>query len=140
MEDIKILVIDDEKNILESIKMVLTYEYYKVETASSGLDGIDLFINHGRLGQNDRGSYDTLTPGAGKHHSASFHDTYPFIALSTIFSYSNRASRASGALYLPAWSNSAIRPSSSLNLSFSPFSARSKNTSSYLSSPYLDFS
>ncbi len=43
MEDIKILVIDDEKNILESIKMVLTYENYKVETASSGLDGIDLF-------------------------------------------------------------------------------------------------
>jgi len=43
MEDIKILVIDDEKNILESIKMVLTYENYKVETAGSGLDGIDLF-------------------------------------------------------------------------------------------------
>ncbi len=43
MEDIKILVIDDEKNILESIKMVLTYENYKVETASSGLDGVELF-------------------------------------------------------------------------------------------------
>ena len=43
IKDIKILVIDDEKNILESIKMVLTYENYKVETAASGLDGIDLF-------------------------------------------------------------------------------------------------
>jgi two-component system, NtrC family, nitrogen regulation response regulator NtrX len=43
MEDIKIIVIDDEKNILESIKMVLTYENYKVETAGSGLDGIELF-------------------------------------------------------------------------------------------------
>jgi len=43
LKDIKILVIDDEKNILESIKMVLTYENYKVETAGSGLDGIDLF-------------------------------------------------------------------------------------------------
>jgi len=43
MEDIKILVIDDEKNILESIKMVLTYEDYKVETAGSGLDGLELF-------------------------------------------------------------------------------------------------
>ena len=43
MEDIKILVIDDEKNILESIKMVLTYENYKVETAGSGLDGVELF-------------------------------------------------------------------------------------------------
>lgn len=39
----KILVIDDEKNILESIKMVLNYENYKVETAGSGLDGVDLF-------------------------------------------------------------------------------------------------
>lgn len=39
----KILVIDDEKNILESIKMVLNYENYKVETAGSGLDGLDLF-------------------------------------------------------------------------------------------------
>ncbi len=43
MEDAKILVIDDEKNILESIKMVLTYENYPVETTNSGLDGIDLF-------------------------------------------------------------------------------------------------
>jgi two-component system nitrogen regulation response regulator NtrX len=43
IKDIKILVIDDEKNILESIKMVLTYENYKVDTAGSGLDGIDLF-------------------------------------------------------------------------------------------------
>ncbi|MCI0470716.1 MAG: sigma 54-interacting transcriptional regulator, partial [Candidatus Aminicenantes bacterium] len=43
IKDIKILVIDDEKNILESIKMVLTYENYKVETAGSGLDGVDRF-------------------------------------------------------------------------------------------------
>jgi len=42
-KDIKILVIDDEKNILESVKMVLNYENYKVETAGSGLDGIDLY-------------------------------------------------------------------------------------------------
>ena len=39
----KILVIDDEKNILESIKMVLVYENYQVETARDGVDGIDLF-------------------------------------------------------------------------------------------------
>ncbi len=43
MEDAKILVIDDEKNILESVKMVLTYENYPVETTNNGLDGIDLF-------------------------------------------------------------------------------------------------
>ncbi len=43
MEDIKILVIDDEKNILESIKMVLAYENYQVETSSSGLDGLEFF-------------------------------------------------------------------------------------------------
>ncbi len=43
MEDAKILVIDDEKNILESIKMVLTYENYPVATTNNGLDGIDLF-------------------------------------------------------------------------------------------------
>lgn len=43
MENIKILVIDDEKNILESIKMVLSYENHSVETASSGLDGLELF-------------------------------------------------------------------------------------------------
>ncbi len=43
MEDTKILVIDDEKNILESIKMVLVYENYQVETCSSGLDGMELF-------------------------------------------------------------------------------------------------
>ena len=39
----KILVIDDEKNILESIKMVLVYENYQVETARDGIEGIDLF-------------------------------------------------------------------------------------------------
>ena len=43
MEDTKILVIDDEKNILESIKMVLAYENYQVETCNSGLDGMELF-------------------------------------------------------------------------------------------------
>ena len=43
MKDKKILVIDDEKNILESIKMVLSYENYRVETSSSGLDGLELF-------------------------------------------------------------------------------------------------
>ncbi len=43
MKDAKILVIDDEKNILESIKMVLTYEDYPVTTTNNGLDGIDQF-------------------------------------------------------------------------------------------------
>jgi two-component system nitrogen regulation response regulator NtrX len=43
MEDTKILIIDDEKNILESIKMVLAYENYQVETSGSGLDGVELF-------------------------------------------------------------------------------------------------
>ena len=43
MESMKILVIDDEKNILESIKMVLVYENYQVETARDGIEGIDLF-------------------------------------------------------------------------------------------------
>jgi two-component system, NtrC family, nitrogen regulation response regulator NtrX len=45
MEDIRILVIDDEKNILESVKMVLNYENYQVDTANSGIDGIDRFKN-----------------------------------------------------------------------------------------------
>ena len=43
MENITILVIDDEKNIVESVKMVLEYEGYQVHTALSGLDGIALF-------------------------------------------------------------------------------------------------
>lgn len=43
MEETKILVIDDEKNILESIKMVLDYENYQVETSCTGLDGLELF-------------------------------------------------------------------------------------------------
>ena len=43
MESMKILVIDDEKNILESIKMVLVYENYQLETARDGIEGIDLF-------------------------------------------------------------------------------------------------
>jgi len=43
MEQAKILVIDDEKKILESVDMVLSYEDYPVETASSGIDGLELF-------------------------------------------------------------------------------------------------
>jgi len=43
MEEIKTLVIDDEKNILESVKMVLNYENYQVETTNNGMDGIALF-------------------------------------------------------------------------------------------------
>jgi two-component system nitrogen regulation response regulator NtrX len=43
MEETKILVIDDEKNILESIKMVLNYENYPVEICNNGIDGLDLF-------------------------------------------------------------------------------------------------
>ncbi len=38
-----ILIIDDEKNIVESVKMVLEYEEYQVHTALSGLEGIALF-------------------------------------------------------------------------------------------------
>lgn len=43
MEEIKTLVIDDEKNILESVKMVLNYENYQVDTTNNGMDGIALF-------------------------------------------------------------------------------------------------
>ncbi len=43
MEEIKTLVIDDEKNILESVKMVLNYENYKVDTTNNGMDGVALF-------------------------------------------------------------------------------------------------
>jgi two-component system, NtrC family, nitrogen regulation response regulator NtrX len=43
MENARVLVIDDEKNILESVKMVLDHEKYVVETAQDGLSGIDLF-------------------------------------------------------------------------------------------------
>lgn len=43
MEEIKILVIDDEKNILESVKMVLDYEDYQVQTVNNGMDGLALF-------------------------------------------------------------------------------------------------
>lgn len=43
MEEIKVLVIDDEKNILDSIKMVLEYEKYLIDTANTGLDGIEKF-------------------------------------------------------------------------------------------------
>ncbi len=43
MEEKKVLVIDDENNIIDSIKMVLEYENYLVETANTGLDGIEIF-------------------------------------------------------------------------------------------------
>ncbi len=43
MDNVKVLVIDDEKNILESVRMVLSHEGYAVETAADGLAGIDLF-------------------------------------------------------------------------------------------------
>ncbi len=39
----KVLIIDDEKNILESVQMVLGYEKYQVQTAKDGLAGIELF-------------------------------------------------------------------------------------------------
>jgi len=42
-KEIKVLVIDDEKNILQSIEMVLTYEQYKVITSANGLDGLELY-------------------------------------------------------------------------------------------------
>jgi len=42
-KEIKVLVIDDEKNILQSIEMVLSYEQYKVITSANGLDGLELF-------------------------------------------------------------------------------------------------
>ncbi len=41
MANRQILIIDDEKNILESVKMVLTYEDYEVDTAINALDGLD---------------------------------------------------------------------------------------------------
>ena len=43
MENVKVLVVDDEKNILESVKMVLDYEKYNVQVAKDGVEGIDLF-------------------------------------------------------------------------------------------------
>ena len=43
MENVKILVVDDEKNILESVKMVLNYEKYNVQVAKDGMEGIELF-------------------------------------------------------------------------------------------------
>ncbi len=43
MEEKKILIIDDESNILDSVKMVLEYEKYIVKTAKTGLDGIEIF-------------------------------------------------------------------------------------------------
>jgi two-component system nitrogen regulation response regulator NtrX len=43
MENVKILVVDDEKNILESVKMVLNYEKYNVQVAKDGIEAIDIF-------------------------------------------------------------------------------------------------
>lgn len=43
MKEEKILVIDDEENILKSLKMVLGYEDYQVFTFSTGLDGLEFF-------------------------------------------------------------------------------------------------
>ena len=43
MENAKVLVVDDEKNILESVKMVLNYEKYGVQVARDGVEAIDLF-------------------------------------------------------------------------------------------------
>jgi CheY-like chemotaxis protein len=43
MENVKVLVVDDEKNILESVKMVLDYEKYSVTLAKDGIEGIDTF-------------------------------------------------------------------------------------------------
>ncbi len=43
MENVKVLVVDDEKNILESVKMVLNYEKYSVQVARDGMDAIESF-------------------------------------------------------------------------------------------------
>src|SRR6056297_3248781 len=42
----KILVIDDEKSILESLKEILEYESNEVDLADNGKDGIELFKNN----------------------------------------------------------------------------------------------
>jgi two-component system nitrogen regulation response regulator NtrX len=43
MESVKVLVVDDEKNILESVKMVLGYEKYAVQAAKDGMEAIEQF-------------------------------------------------------------------------------------------------
>jgi two-component system, NtrC family, nitrogen regulation response regulator NtrX len=43
MENVKVLVVDDEKNILESVKMVLDYEKYTVALAKDGIEGMAVF-------------------------------------------------------------------------------------------------
>lgn len=45
MSDKKILVIDDDPDILESINAILSSEGFKVVTAMDGKDGIDKFKN-----------------------------------------------------------------------------------------------
>lgn len=61
MEEIRTLVIDDEKNILESVKMVLNYENYQVETTNNGMDGIALF----KKNKHDIVLLDVKMPGFG---------------------------------------------------------------------------
>jgi len=41
----KILVIDDDKSICESLELYLTEEGYKVHTASTGTEGLNTFVN-----------------------------------------------------------------------------------------------
>ncbi len=43
MDTMKVLVVDDEKNILESVKMVLNYEKYNVQAAKDGMEAIEQF-------------------------------------------------------------------------------------------------
>jgi two-component system nitrogen regulation response regulator NtrX len=43
MENVKVLVVDDERNILESVKMVLNYEKYNVQVAKDGMEAIERF-------------------------------------------------------------------------------------------------
>ncbi|MBW2675889.1 MAG: response regulator [Deltaproteobacteria bacterium] len=41
----KILVIDDDKSICESLELYLTEEGYNVHTASTGTEGLNTFVN-----------------------------------------------------------------------------------------------
>ena len=43
MDEIKILLVEDEKKIADSLKKGLTEQYYKVEVAYDGLEGKKLF-------------------------------------------------------------------------------------------------
>ena len=57
----------------------------RLRAVGLGLNGDEIFTQHGRLGQNDGGRDHPLPARTGKHHSASFHHLLPFIARSTIF-------------------------------------------------------